>query len=208
MTKITTHNPIPRRREPQSLAVLDDRVTPAPQIKVDILALVDAHLARHHHHHAVAHPRDVRRPVHVARDDEAAGNVPERQRRERHAPVPVGVAPGGSPAPRRHRHVDDAPVNVGQGAGRGRARRRGRQQDVHAAVVADDDVARLREARLPDRLARPLDLAVVVLGCARERRDAVVALLAGLAFGACCWCIGREGDKEAWVATGVGGGGS
>ena len=81
------------------MAVLDDRVATAEDIEVDVVAVVDADLARGDYHHSVLEARQVRGAVHAPHDDQAAVDVLDGQARERH----VG---------RRGRHIHDAAVEV------------------------------------------------------------------------------------------------
>lgn len=70
-------------REPHALAVLDNRVARAEQVEVDVVALVDADLARGDDHDGVPEIRQVRRAVHAAHDDQAVADVLDRQARAR-----------------------------------------------------------------------------------------------------------------------------
>ena len=70
-------------REPHALAVLDNRVARAEQVEVDVVALVDADLARGDDHNGVPEIRQVRRAVHAAHDDQAVADVLDRQARAR-----------------------------------------------------------------------------------------------------------------------------
>lgn len=51
------------RRDPDPRTPFDDRLARAAQVHVDVRALVHPHLLRRQYHNAVAHPRQVRRPV-------------------------------------------------------------------------------------------------------------------------------------------------
>lgn len=118
-TFFSTHqiSPHDHGREPHALAILDDGVARAPQIQIDVPALVDAHLPRGYYHHGVRDTRDVHGAAHAARDHDAAADVLERQARERLRG-------------RRGRHVDHAAVQIRDAGLRGRRRSRaGRERD-------------------------------------------------------------------------------
>lgn len=140
-SKVCTYIDLRQRREPHSKTVLNDRVTTRPQIEIHIPTLVDADLARRNDYDTVSHTRDKRRPAHPSSDDQALIDIIQRQARER---LCCRVNE------RRNGHVDDAALQSREPAQCGGARCRGRQDDVQAFVVGDDDVAGGREGGLAD----------------------------------------------------------
>ena len=60
-------------------AVLDDRMTPAVQVDVDILALVNPRLSRRHYKDTVGQAGDVNGSVDASCDDQASADVLEGQ---------------------------------------------------------------------------------------------------------------------------------
>ena len=148
-----THIAVGHRSKPHAGAVLDDGVTGAVQVYVNILAFVDPHLPSSHNDNTACYSRHVSRPCYVSGNDEALVDILHSEPSKR-------SASGG----RGSRHVDDAPLEISQAAVRSRPRRRRWKDDVQPSVPRYRDVSGGGKAGLSDFGTRLGHLLVVVLG--------------------------------------------
>lgn len=139
------------------------------KVKDNIAALMDAHLARNDHDHAVTHARDVDWSADVTSSDDAALNVLEGQACEGR----TGPAVGGA-ARCRQSHVDDTLVQVCQSSGGGGTRGRGWQGNVNTNVLRQVNVSGCRKGRLANAYSLSCgvvtNLGIVVLATGWQRR--------------------------------------